>query len=78
MEGLQMRLHAKTAGLLAVLAASVAVVLLTAVPVQAQTSSPCDSETVVPAGQDALRADCEALWGFYTHLEDPGVLVVRR
>ena len=71
-----MRFFAKTAGLSSALAAPAVVLLLNAVPVQAQTGSesPCDSETVVPAGQDALRADCEALWAFYTQLEDPGVL----
>lgn len=52
--------------------------LLSSVPAaQAQTAqdgSPCGSETVVPRGQDALRADCEVLWDFYTKLEDPGAL----
>ena len=71
-----MRFHVKKAGLSAALAAPAVVVLLTAVSVQAQTGdgSPCDSETVVPAGQAALRADCEALWDFYNQLNDPGVL----
>ena len=69
-----MRFHVKKAGLSAALTAPAVVVLLTAVPVQAQAGSPCDSETVVPAGQDALRADCEALWDFYNQLDDPGVL----
>ena len=71
-----MRFHVKKAGLSAALAAPAVVVLLTAVSVQAQTGdgSPCDSETVVPAGQDALQADCEALWDFYNQLNDPGVL----
>ena len=69
-----MRWHMKTAGLSTVLAAPATVVLLTAVPVHAQTNSPCESESVVPVGQAALRADCEVLWDFYTHLEDPGTL----
>ena len=71
-----MRFSAKMAGLPSALAAPAVVLLLNAVPVQAQTGggSPCDSETVVPAGQDALRADCEALWAFYIQLDDPGVL----
>ena len=29
---------------------------------------------MIPDGQEALRSDCEALWEFYTNLEDPGVL----
>ena len=71
-----MRFRVKKAGLSAVLAIPAAVVLLTTVSARAQTGggSPCGSETVVPAGQDALRADCEALWDFYTQLEDTGVL----
>ena len=51
-----------------------AVVVLWGVPVLTESGSPCDSETVVPAGQVALRADCEALWLFYTSLDDPGIL----
>ena len=71
-----MRFFAKTAGLSSALAAPAVVLLLNAVPVQAQTGtrSPCDSETVVPAGQDTLRADCAALWDFYTQLDNPGLL----
>ena len=68
-----MRFFTKTAGLSVVMAPVVAL-LLAAVPAQAQSGSLCDSETVVPAGHDALRADCEALWDFYTQLDDPGVL----
>ena len=30
--------------------------------------------TVVPAGQPGLRADCEALWSFYTGLDDVSAL----
>lgn len=55
-------------------AAAAAVPLLIDVPASAQTGSPCDSEAAVPAGQDTLRADCEVLWDFYTHLDDPGQL----
>ena len=51
-----------------------AVVVLWGVPALTESGSPCDSETVVPAGQVALRADCEALWLFYTSLDDPGIL----
>ena len=51
-----------------------AVVVLWGVPALTESGSPCDSETVVPSGQDALRADCEALWEFYTVLDDPGIL----
>jgi len=29
---------------------------------------------VLPAGQEAWRSDCEALWEFYTSLDDVGVL----
>ena len=29
---------------------------------------------MIPAAQEALRPDCEALWAFYTNLDDPGVL----
>ena len=42
-------------------------------PVRAH-ASPCHSATVVPAGQPGLQADCEALWGFYTGLDDVGAL----
>ena len=69
-----MRFKQKTAGFVTVLAVLATALPLAAVPASAQTGSPCDSETVVPAGQDALRADCEALWDFYTQLDDPGVL----
>ena len=48
---------------------------LFAVTAKAQTS-PCSSTTVVAAGEvfDDLRADCEALWDFYSQLDDPGEL----
>ena len=46
--------------------------LLWSVPAWAE--SPCDSETVIPEQQEALRSDCEALWAFFTSLDDPGVL----
>ena len=35
-------------------------------------ASPCDSETVVPHDEPQTRADCEALWEFYTQLDDRG------
>ena len=56
------------------LAAASAVLSLWAGPASAQTDSPCHSETVVPAGQDGLRADCHALWDFYLQLDDRGKL----
>ena len=62
------------AGGRAALAAASAVLFLWAGPASAQTDSPCHSETVVPAGQDGLRADCHALWGFYLQLDDRGKL----
>ena len=62
------------AGGRAALAAASAVLLLWAGPASAQTDSPCRSETVVPAGQDGLRADCNALWDFYLRLDDRGKL----
>lgn len=40
----------------------------------AGAASPCDSEVVLPYGQEFLRSDCEALWTFYTGLDDVGVL----
>lgn len=43
--------------------------ILWSVPVGA--ASPCDSETVIPEPQEVLRLDCEALWAFYTNLDDP-------
>ena len=46
--------------------------LLCAAPARAE--SPCDSGIVIPADREALRDDCEALWAFYTGLDDPGVL----
>lgn len=48
---------------------------LFAVTARAQ-ASPCSSTTVVAAGEvfDDLRADCEALWDFYSQLDDPGEL----
>ena len=49
-------------------------IALVLVATPAQAESPCDSSTVIPEGQEALRADCEILWKFYTDLEDPGVL----
>ena len=57
-------------------AAAAAIALLAAIPAlgSAQSNLPCDSETVVPAGQDDLRADCRALWAFYSQLTDPGQL----
>ncbi len=57
---------------LGVVAVAAAVVLLSAAPAGAQ--SPCDSEAVLPAGQEAWRSDCEALWEFYSGLDDVGVL----
>ena len=58
----------------ALLAAVAVIPLLAASPSRAQTGSPCDSETMGPAGQPGLRADCEALWDFYTGLDDVGAL----
>lgn len=55
-----------------VFAGVAAALLLFASPARAE--SPCDSPTVIPDGSEALRSDCEALWEFYTGLEDPGVL----
>lgn len=40
----------------------------------AGAESPCGSEAVLPAGQEGWRSDCEALWQFYTGLDDVGVL----
>ena len=57
---------------LGVVAGAVALVLLWADPAGAQ--SPCDSEAVLPAGKEGWRPDCEALWEFYSGLEDAGVL----
>ena len=67
------KLRSKKAPKYAALAAAAAIALLAAIPAlsSAQTSSPCDSETVVPADQDALRADCRALWAFYNHSTTP-------
>ena len=58
----------------AALAAASAVLFLGVGSASAQTESPCHSEAVVPAGQDALRADCHALWDFYLQLDDRGKL----
>ena len=58
----------------ALAAAAVIPLLVAAAPARAQAASPCASEMVVPAGQAGLRADCEALWDFYTRLDDPGDL----
>lgn len=69
-----MRFHLRSALWSLALAFGAAIPLHAAGSVWAQTGSPCDSETVVPVGQDGLRADCEALWGFYTQLDDPGLL----
>ncbi len=40
----------------------------------AGATSPCGSETVIPASQPGLRSECEAVWAFYTGLDDPGPL----
>lgn len=59
-----------------VLAAGAVIGLLTVAPgpARAQAGSPCRSVAVVPAGQPGLRADCEALWDFYTGLDAVGTL----
>ena len=57
---------------LAVVAVAVGLGLLWAAPAGAQ--SPCDSEVVIAAGQEGWRSDCEALWEFYSGLDDVGVL----
>ena len=57
---------------LGVVAVAVAVLLLWAAPAGAQ--SPCSSEAVLPADQQGWRSDCEALWEFYSGLDDVGVL----
>ncbi len=46
--------------------------LLLSIP--ARADSPCDSPIVIPEALEVLRSDCEALWEFYTNLDDPGVL----
>ena len=69
-----MRFHLRSALWSLALALGATVPLHAAGSVWAQTGSPCDYATVVPAGQDGLRADCQALWGFYTRLDDPGLL----
>ena len=69
-----MRRRSRAVLRLAALAVAVAASLLAATPARAQTDSPCNSRTVAPAGQNALRADCDALWAFYTQLDDPGQL----
>ena len=66
------RLVGAIGSLWTVLAGVTIALVLVATPAQAE--SPCDSSTVIPDGQEALRADCEILWKFYTELEDPGVL----
>ncbi len=53
--------------------AAVALVLLLGL-VPAGATSPCDSETVIPASLPGLRSECEAVWAFYTGLDDPGPL----
>ena len=59
----------------AVLLVVVAVVIAVQVtPAQPQAASPCESGTVVPQDQEDLRADCEALWVFYTDLDQRGKL----
>ena len=55
-----------------VLVATAVGLLIWAIP--ARAASPCDSSTVLTDAQDSLRSDCEALWAFYTNLDDPGVL----
>ena len=40
----------------------------------AGAETPCGSDAVIPASQEALRSECEALWAFYTGLDDPGIL----
>ena len=70
----RMRFHLRSALWSMALAFGATLPLHAASSVWAQTSSPCDSATVVPTGQDGLRADCEALWVFYTRLDDPGML----
>ena len=50
---------------------ALALALLT---IPAQAESPCDSLTVIPDALENLRSDCEALWNFYTNLDDRGVL----
>ena len=57
-----------------VLMVALAGLVLSGGPARSESGSPCDSATVVPAGQDALRADCEALWEFYTNLRGKGNL----
>ena len=69
-----MKLRSRVVLRLAALAVAVTAPLLAVAPAPAQTDSPCNSRTVTPAGQNALRADCEALWAFYAQLEDPGQL----
>ena len=52
--------------------ALVIIVLMSVLPGTAARShptTPCDSEKVVPADNDGLWADCEALWEFYTSLK---------
>lgn len=46
--------------------------LLWMTPAGAET--PCSSDAVIPSSQPALRSECEALWAFYTSLDDPGIL----
>ena len=41
---------------------------------QPRPESPCELETVVPQDQEALKADCEALWEFFTNLDGRGIL----
>ena len=59
----------------AAMAVAAAISLLAAIPGSAQTT-PCDNTDVVGAGtsNDGLRADCRALWRFYSQLSDKGTL----
>ena len=41
---------------------------------QPQPESPCELEAVVPQDQEELKADCEALWEFFTNLDERGIL----
>ncbi len=61
--------HALTA-----VAAAISLLAALPAPVSAQTSPPCDDDDVVVQTNDALRADCRALWAFYNRLSDPGTL----
>ena len=41
---------------------------------QPQPESPCELEAVVPQDQEELKADCEALWEFFTNFDEHGIL----